>query len=206
MTVNVLSKALAGVQDILFGQGSQAQTRKGSSVNVNRIELTKPLATLADLKALDMSDENNYYPYAETYGLSAVGDGDSRSWWFDSTEAQTSDNNQTIIKGAGVTVGCWKLAKPAVFRGITTSSSNETVTFGPYSWTVVNSGTGSYTLTHSLGVVPIVTVQTRVDASARLARLLTVSTTIFNYIVVDNTTDVINGGKVTIEITLLPEA
>jgi hypothetical protein len=109
MTINVLTKALAGVQDLLFGQGTASQTRDGSAVSINRIEMIKPLATLADLQALDVTDADNYYPYAKTHGGAVLGDGSGNDWWFDVAEPIASDNGTTIIAGNGATVGCWKV-------------------------------------------------------------------------------------------------
>ena len=131
MAINVLTKALAGIQDLLFGQGTATQTRDGTALSISRIEMTKPLAVLTDLQALDVTDEDNFYPYAKTMGGVVLGDASGNEWWFDVTEPIASDNGSTIIAGNGAIVGCWKIIAAGI-AAPTTAAVVSIVDLGGY--------------------------------------------------------------------------
>ena len=54
MTANrVISKSLAGRQDILFGNGQVTQTRAGGSYHISKVSMVWACATHAELLTLD---------------------------------------------------------------------------------------------------------------------------------------------------------
>ncbi len=111
MAINLITKSLIGVQDMLIGIGSVQQTRGGSPITVDRIDLIKPLPTTADLITLDMTNTDLFYSSVITMGAVTIGDGGGLVWWFDSAESIASNNGTTIIAGNGLAVGCWKVAQ-----------------------------------------------------------------------------------------------
>jgi len=181
MTINTLTKALGGVQDLLFGIGTKDQTRNETIYAIERIQMIKPLATLAALIALDVTDEDNFYPYAKTLGALTAGDGDSREWWFDVSEAISSDNGYDIIAGNGATVGCWKLASAFTLAGTALGAASGNITAGPYTWAYVRNSTGNYTVTHDLGIEPVV-IANAIE-SDRLISVTVTSTTTFTVVI-----------------------
>jgi len=130
MVTNVLTKELAAEQDILLGIGQVVQVRSSLDTTVDRLTMIKPLATLAELQALDVTDADNFYPYATTAGGAAAGDNGGYTWWFDIAEPIINNNGTTIIAGNGATVGCWKqLVIKTPIRGITVGrTTNYTAT------------------------------------------------------------------------------
>ena len=109
MSIRVITKLLAGVEDILWGTGTVSQTRNGTAYTINRVLKIHQVDTGAALSALDVSDPDNYYPTVLALGLAAKGDANWGIWWHDTTEPQANDNGTTILtdSSAGPN-GCWK--------------------------------------------------------------------------------------------------
>jgi len=112
MTDRVVTKQLAGVEDILFGISSVSQTRDGTAYTINRILKLHPLNTKAELIALDTTNADKYYAQVELLGFTNKGDGGGGLYWYDVTEPISSDNGATILAPTGATVGCWKKVTP----------------------------------------------------------------------------------------------
>lgn len=109
MAIREITKALAGLEDLLFGEGTASQTRDGTAYSITRISVITYANTRADLKLLDVTDPDNYFKVCIMLGRTAIGDANWGIFWHDPTEPKASANDTTIIVDNASGDGCWKL-------------------------------------------------------------------------------------------------
>lgn len=103
MTIRVLTKALAGLEDILFGSDSTTQTRNGSAATINRIPLVTIFNTAADMAAYDMSDLNKQYQVA------IVKEAHPMLYFYFAGISQAGIDNVVNIAVTGLSTGVWRM-------------------------------------------------------------------------------------------------
>lgn len=120
----VVTKALAGAEDLLLGEGVVNQTRNGTPVNITKINASnlsynaslsirdklakKPevLNTVAEMQALDTSLEAEIYVYL--LGYYEAGDGGGGLFWLDSSDTSSTQDNSLIFYPDVLLNGRWK--------------------------------------------------------------------------------------------------
>lgn len=116
MVTRVITKNLAGEQDMLFGTGTKSQTRNSTAYNMSRIDKIHIVNTISDLSALSIADEDFLFSKVLVLGYTLVDDNSGGIFWYDSTEPHTNHNGYTILIAEGSSVnGCWiKLMPPFI--------------------------------------------------------------------------------------------
>jgi len=107
MVDRVITKALGGVEDLLFGEGTDAQTRNGSLYNISRIDKIHPIANFTALRTLVTTNVNLQFTKILLLGHTTDADGGEGQFYWDSASTET-DNDGTIIKASDATTGRWK--------------------------------------------------------------------------------------------------
>lgn len=120
----VVTKALAGVEDLLLGEGVVNQTRNGTPVNITKINASnlsynaslnirdklakKPevLNTVAEMQILDTSLEAEIYVYL--LGYYEAGDGGGGLFWLDSSDTSSTQDNSLVFYPDVLLNGRWK--------------------------------------------------------------------------------------------------
>ena len=103
MAINVLTKAKAGVQDLLVGLATVIQERNGTNYNIDSIPLVKPVVTVAEITALDVSTSDLYFQMLMLQD--GINDG---MFYHDTTIAQsTADGINVIVDSTAGPNGCW---------------------------------------------------------------------------------------------------
>jgi hypothetical protein len=95
MTTRSVTKQLAGIEDLLLGVGSVQQTRAATLLTINKIALVWPVATLAELKALDTAMFVFSDLIAATY----------KRYYFSSSSTATANDGAVVMPNSGV--GRW---------------------------------------------------------------------------------------------------
>ena len=120
----LVTKALAGAEDLLLGEGVVNQTRNGTPVNITKINASnlsynaslsirdklakKPevLNTVAEMQALDTSLEAEIYVYL--LGYYEAGDGGGGLFWLDSSDTSSTQDNSLVFYPDVLLNGGWK--------------------------------------------------------------------------------------------------
>lgn len=120
----VVTKALAGAEDLLLGEGVVNQTRNGTPVNITKINASnlsynaslsirdklakKPevLNTVAEMQVLDTSLEAEIYVYL--LGYYEAGDGGGGLFWLDSSDTSSTQDNSLVFYPDVLLNGRWK--------------------------------------------------------------------------------------------------
>lgn len=92
MSVRTLTKALAGVPDLLFGRSTASQTRNGTAYTIERIAMILPKTSMADLRAVATTDANAQYFEAMVHVA-----GNATFFYFDAASTAV-DDGATILK------------------------------------------------------------------------------------------------------------
>ncbi|MDX1810300.1 MAG: hypothetical protein R3240_00010 [Gammaproteobacteria bacterium] len=106
-TTRVVTKVLAGVQDLLFGVGSVTQSRAGANVTIDKIDMPLPVANIATLQG-DTIDPSKFR-FALALCHTAANDGGGGPFYWDPTDTTSTDDNGTVLVStfSGAT-GRWK--------------------------------------------------------------------------------------------------
>ena len=103
MGVRNIKKQLAGVEDLLLGNGAQVQERNSGNVAITRITLLQPVPLISNLKDLDIEK----YIYAMTTGQDTINDGNGGFYYLDELSTDT-ESLPDIVKPNNFNVGRWK--------------------------------------------------------------------------------------------------
>ena len=120
----IVTKALAGVEDLLLGEGTVTQIRNGTLTNITKINASdlpynanlsirdklvkKPeiLNTVAEMQLLNTSLEAEIYVYL--LGYFEAGDGGGGLFWLDSSDTSSIQDNNLIFYPDTLINGRWK--------------------------------------------------------------------------------------------------
>lgn len=112
----VVKKSLIAEQDLLLGRQSETQERGRGLVNVDGIELIKPVRTIADLKTLNPKKYETAFLYGENtldildIGFQGLDEHINELYYFDFT-SEEAENLPYVVKSELTEFGRWKLAK-----------------------------------------------------------------------------------------------
>ena len=119
MSVREITKALAGQEDILFGQGTTNQTRNGTVYPITRIDKIHPVTTRAALKTLVVTNANLYFRTAMLLGLDVIGAGGGLFCHSATVLKSIADDIDIIIdSNSASTTGCWVRIIPNSVSGL----------------------------------------------------------------------------------------
>ncbi len=143
----IVTKALAGVEDLLLGEGTATQTRNGTLTNITKINASdlpynaslsirdklakKPevLNTVAEMQLLGTSLEAEIYVYL--LGYYKAGDGGGGLFWLDSSDTSSVQDNNLIFYPDTLLNGRWKRIDTQ--NQISPDNGDADLTIEPYS-------------------------------------------------------------------------
>ena len=124
MTNRIVTKELAGIEDLLLGTGNVNQTRAGSSVPITKIDAENliyenaetlrvrfgkkvdVLTNVAELQALATSTAAETFIYL--LGYTTAGDGGGGLFWLDSSDTSTVEDLNIVFSPDVLANGRWK--------------------------------------------------------------------------------------------------
>ena len=102
MTTRTLTKVLAGIQDLVLGFGTVAQSRNGIAVTLHKVDVPTAVATSVEVAALDPAENHRARLYFTDYFVEYI---------YNATTAAASSSINSTFTGA---TGEWRVLNPVL--------------------------------------------------------------------------------------------